>query len=299
MYALLPLLLVFLSVGIILVLIVRKFPQLTLLDVESIPEVKEEKKKNEFLKKRAEKKNAEAKEKKKARWDPMIHMAKKVRDSFRSFFASIEKKVFHDAFARARKNKIEQGISPEQEIPALLQSGRLAYENQDYNLAEKKYIEVIRLAPKNAESYQGLAEVYIKFGQKKEAEETLQFVHHLTPHNDDILVLLAELCEETGRNHDAMRYYEKALLLNDGVASRFAKYAGLLEAEKQYPAALEALSQALELESENPKYLDNIIELAIMMNNKELAEEYYKKLRLVNSHNQKLLIFKDKIQGLG
>ena len=46
MYALLPLLLIFFSFVVIIFIIVRKFPQLTLLDVENIPEVKEEKKRN-------------------------------------------------------------------------------------------------------------------------------------------------------------------------------------------------------------------------------------------------------------
>ena len=140
--------------------------------------------------------------------------------------------------------------------------------------------------------------MYEKLGQNKEAEETYKFLHYLVPNDDLVLVSLAELSEKNDKNTEAIQYYEKALLLNDSVASRFAKLAALLENEKQYAPALEAMQQAVELESQNPKYLDNLTELAIMVGNKELAEEGYGKLRLVNPDNQKLPLLKEKIQSL-
>jgi len=298
MYALLPLLLIFLSFAVIIFIIVKKFPQLTLLDVESIPEVKEEKKKDEFLKKRAEKKSKEQKEKKKEKWQPFFTLSKNIQATFRAFTGTIEKKVFHHTFSRSRAKKIEEGITPEQEITALLREATHAQDEQNFDIAEKKYIEIIRLDPKHVEAYQGLAKVYQELGQKKEAEETYKFLHHLVPNDDSVLVSLAELAEESGKNTEAIQYYEKSLLINDGLSSRFARLAELLENEKQYAAALEAMEQAVELEPQNPKYLDNLIELAIMVGNKEQAEEVYGKLRLVNPDNHKLPLFKEKIHSL-
>lgn len=298
MYALLPLLLIFFSFVVIVFVIVKKFPQLTLLDVESIPEVKEEKKKNEFLKKRAEKKNQETKEKQKEKIEPILQMSKNIQSSFRKFVGQIEKRVFQDTFRRVRQQKIEQGISPQDEIQTLLKDAMFAYEQENFESAEKKYIEVIRLDPKEVLAYSGLADVYVALKQTKEAEETYKFVHHLDPNNEHVLVSLADLAEAQGNITAAIGYYEKAVILNDSVSSRFAKFANLLQGEKQYHAALESMKQALELEPQNPKYLDNIIELAIMVGNKALAEEQYKKLRLVNPDNQKLPVLKEKIQDL-
>lgn len=298
MYALLPLLLIFFSFALIIFLIVKKFPQLTLLDVESIPEVKEEKKKDEFLKKRAEKKSKEVKEKKKEKWQPYVALSKNLQTGFRSFTGTIEKKVFHDTFSRSRTKKIQQGVTPEHEIKILLREAHHAWSEKNVDVAEKKYIEIIRLDPKHVEAYQGLAKVYSELGQDKEAEETYKFLHHLVPNDDSVIVSLAEIAEENGKNTEAIQYYEKSLLLNDSNASRFAKLSTLLEDENQYPPALEAIKQAVELEPQNPKYLDNLIELAIMVGNKELAEEGYGKLRLVNPQNHKLPLFKDKIQAL-
>lgn len=299
MYAILPLLLIFFSFAVIIFLILKKFPQLTLLDVESIPEVKEEKKKDEFLKKRAEKKIQEQKEKKKVKWQPLLEFSKSMQTGFRNFVGGIEKKVFHINFKKIRAQKIEEGITPEQEIVVLLREAENARRAENLDQAEKKYIEIVRLDPKHVDAYRGLAEVYVGLGQIKEAEETYKFLHHLLPNDDMVFMSLAELAEEQGKTTEAIQYYEKALLLNDSASSRFAKLSGLLESEKQYPAAFEAMEQALELESENPKYLDNIIELAIIVGNKERAEEAYQKLRLVNPDNQKLPLFKDKIHALG
>ncbi len=299
MYAIFPLLLIFCSFAAIIFLIVKKFPQLTLLDVESIPEVKEEKKKDEFLKKRAEKKTQEQKEKKKIKWQPLLDFSEHLQSGFRSFVGTIEKKVFHINFAKNREKKLEEGISPEQEIALLLHEAENARHAENLDQAEKKYIEIIRLNPKHIDAYRGLAEVYMGLGQKKEAEETYKFLHHLIPNDDMVCISLAQLAEEEGKTTLAIQYYEKSLLLNDSIASRFAHLAGLLESEKQYPAALEAMEQSVELEPQNPKYLDNLIELAIIVSDKELAEETYQKLRLVNPDNHKLPLFKDKIQALG
>lgn len=298
MYALFPLLLIFFSFVVIVFVIVKKFPQLTLLDVESIPEVKEKNKKNEFLKKRAEKKNQETKEKKKEKIEPILQMSKNVQSSFRKFVGQIEKRVFQDTFRRVRQQKIEQGISPQEEIQTLLKDALFAYEQENFEIAEKKYIEVIRLDPKEISAYSGLADVYMALKQTKEAEETYKFVHHLDPNNEHVLVGLAELAESHGDITAAIGYYEKSVLLNDGISSRFAKLASLLQGEKQYPAALEAMTQAVELEPQNPKYLDNIIELAIMVGNKAFAEKEYQKLRLVNPDNQKLPLLKERIESL-
>ena len=49
-----PIILIVLSLGMIGSVILRKIPQLSVLDVENIPEVKEEKKKEALLKKRVE-----------------------------------------------------------------------------------------------------------------------------------------------------------------------------------------------------------------------------------------------------
>ena len=62
MYDYIPFILIVGSLAVILRLIIRKYPQLTLIDVDGIPQVREEKKKDEFLRKRVEKRLKQTKQ---------------------------------------------------------------------------------------------------------------------------------------------------------------------------------------------------------------------------------------------
>ena len=53
MFNIIPFLFVVIPLVLAIVIVVRKFPQLVLLDVESLPEVKEGKRKETYLRKRA------------------------------------------------------------------------------------------------------------------------------------------------------------------------------------------------------------------------------------------------------
>jgi predicted Zn-dependent protease len=66
----------------------------------------------------------------------------------------------------------------------------------------------------------------------------------------------------------------------------------------QPETAREALLSALQLEPKNPKYLDLLIEVAILCNDSGLAITAYNELRLVNPENQKLDYFKGKISQM-
>ena len=59
--------------------------------------------------------------------------------------------------------------------------------------------------------------------------------------------------------------------------------------------AKEAALQAVELEPQNPKYLDLLIETAIICGDKATAVRSLEELRLVNPDNQKLDSFRERI----
>ena len=62
--------------------------------------------------------------------------------------------------------------------------------------------------------------------------------------------------------------------------------------------ACENLREALDLEPNNPRYLDLILDLSIMKKDKEEASRYFEKLAAVNPENQKLADWKEKIDSL-
>jgi len=61
---------------------------------------------------------------------------------------------------------------------------------------------------------------------------------------------------------------------------------------------MEAIQQALDIEPQNPRYVDNFIETSIILKRKDLAEEGYKQLRMINPDNQKLEVFRQRIDEI-
>ncbi|MBD3311580.1 MAG: tetratricopeptide repeat protein [Candidatus Magasanikbacteria bacterium] len=303
-YSIIPFILVLLALVVIIVVLIRKFPQLTLLDVENLPEVKEEKKKDDFLKKRVDKKNIENKEKITKKIEPLIEIWKKIQIKFRKYVGKVkleagEKTELQSVVRQAtEKNEKQKDSEITSEVDKLLKEGDAAYEQEDYEKAEEKYIEAIRVDAKNISAYRGLGDVYVKQGQLSEAKETYKFLLQLDEDDDYVLIKLGDVFEKEGNYAEAIRYYEKAILLNPNISNRFAKFAELLESVEEYGAANEAILQALELEPQNPKYLDKLVEISILIGQKSNAEEAFKRLRMVNPENQKLLSFRQRIDEM-
>ena len=65
-------------------------------------------------------------------------------------------------------------------------------------MAEKKYIEAVRLDPKSKDAYRGLGDVYLRQGHIAEAKETYAFVAQLDPNDDYVFIKLSELAEQEG-----------------------------------------------------------------------------------------------------
>ncbi len=297
-YSFIPFLLILGSLATIIVIIIRKFPQLSLLDIDNLPEIKEEQKKDEYIKKHAEKKAAEKTKLIAKNLSPMVQRAKEMQLSFRKYVGVIEKKAVASMTERRKKKLPRERAQEVREIKSILQEATVAAERFDYDSAEAKFIAVIRLDPKNTAAYRGLGDVYFVQKQFKEAKETFTFLLQIDPNDEHSLVKLAEIAEGDGNLEEAVEHYQQAALLNDNKSPRFAKIAQLLKDLGHYETSLAAIEQAVELEPENPKYLDFLAEISILVGDKSVAEAAYQQLRMVNPENQKLPILKDKIDQL-
>lgn len=293
-----PIILIVASLAVIIFLIVRKFPLLSLLDVDSIQEVREGKKKEELIKKRMEKSVIEAKKLWRIKLEPVFKKLREIQLAFRKYVGKVERSLVREEKKKSKVVTIENKLDNVQELRTLLQGAVYCFEHGDWEGAEKKYILAINIDKKNFDAYYGLGQVYINQKQLNEAEETFRFLHHLYPNDSGLLVKLAELAEDKGKIEEAIEYYEQSVLLEDSKASTFVKIAELLKKIGQLEPALEAIRQAVELEPQNPKYLDFFLETSIMLGDKKLAEEVYQQLRMVNPENQKLVSFKERIEKI-
>ncbi len=281
-------------------LIIRKFPHLANLDVNNLDEEKTYRKKREIINKRIEKSSGILKEKIIKSLLPLEKIWGKLQLQFRIYVGKIERLLHHEQALKTKQRKnIVSSEESEQRIIQLISEGEQQLKAENYDKAEEVFISAIKIDPKSTVAYRGLGDTYLAKNSIEEARQTYKFLIRMEPDDDSVLVKLAEIAESQGNLEEAIEYYQQAVLVNDSFSPRFYHLAELLVKVGQPQVATEAILQAVELEPQNPKYLDLLIEIAIICGNKDLALKGYGELRLVNPENAKLHSFKDRIYKIG
>lgn len=256
---LLPVIVMGLCLGVIGFVFIRKIPRLRVVDVSSSPKERNKRTKDQILMQRLERVH-------KTRLTNMSRAAMKVVGGVSRMGRRAVQRVhaWEQYYEKLKKSSTNMQDEPDLSmIDALIEEAEGYAKNEEYVLAEKKYIEVISHHPRNTKAYQGLADVYAAGKQYDEAKETLLFVLRLTPENAQVHAQMAEL--ET-----------------------------LLHRPKQ---ALEQASRAIELAPKHPKILDTFIETAFLAGEKKEAERGIKLMEKVNPENTKLSGWKERLNA--
>ena len=257
-----------LSILSILYIVIRKFPALSILDVENIPGEKEAKFKERILRQRLERD-----------FGQVAKFCLRLRSLVGNFIGDLLKKRYQK-LSKVRDNLRRQKklsfTEKKERIGDLFVRAKKALSEYDYESAEKHLIEVISLDAKRLSAFLDLAEVYRLRKNFQEARATLEHALKLAlqfSHNPEMLegIVVAEI-------HFSLAWICFELGLFDD--------------------ALEYTRQALDAEPNNPRYLDLILDLSIMRKDKKLALASWEKLAAVNPENNKLEELKAKIDLL-
>lgn len=289
------LILIVVSLALVVVIIIRKFPQLANLDIENLPAEKILKTKKQIITKRIENKGAVLKEKIILRLRPLKKYWENMQSRFRIYVGKVQRLWQHEQVARQKRQVVADPETRTEELAQLIHEAEGYLTAKDYEQAENTFISAISLDPKNAVAYRGLADAYLAKNELEEARQTYRFLTRLEPDDDSALIKLAEIAESQGDLEEAIEYYQRAVLINDSLSPRFYHLTELLLKVGQPDVAKEAALQAVELEPQNPKYLDLLIETAIICGDKVAALKGLEELRLVNPDNQKLDSFRERI----
>jgi tetratricopeptide (TPR) repeat protein len=296
-----PVILIVISIVVIGIIVGRKFPQLGNLDIDNLPQEKEARKKQELIQRRVVAESGALAEKLKKVFAPVRWVWGQLQLKFRIYVGKIERFWHHEQREKKEQQAPTVATSPEDlndRLTALLQRGTQNFEQNYYDKAEEFFIAAIKLDPKYALAYRGLADTYLAQGSLTEAKETYQYLLQLQPKDDNTLAKVAELFEKEGKLEEAVTYLQQAVIINDSLSSRFFYLADLLMRLGQPEVAREAIAQAVELEPKNPKYLDLLIETGILCGDKDLALRGFNELRLVNPENKKLDSFQTRVNSL-
>jgi len=253
----------------VLFIIIRKFSVLSVLSIDSIPGEKEASFKKELIKKKVDR-------------DLF-----KIVNVFISLGNSIKRKgksslsIFEGNLRKLKsfylKKKVFSLEKKGQIIKDLFKEVGSAEKEDDDALTEAKLLEIINLDEKNAEAFFALGHFYFEADKFNEAIQT--FSH--------VLKLLIREKKESGRTGDI------------SISEVYFSLAEVAKEMERTDNALEYIAEALDLEPNNPRFLDLALNLSVIKKDKKLAENYYYKMSEINPENKKLITWENEIEALG
>lgn len=268
MLTIISLILVGFCLVIILAILFKKFPVLAILDVDNLPGDKEAKFKDKIIKQRMERDFSKI-------GGLVARVFLFINNRFSGFLNSTKIQL-----QKVKLNyKINSHLSWAQRlrrIKELFLEIEHYLKKENYNEAEEKLVEIVSLDDKNLKAFLKLASLYDHQKKWTEAKQTYEYVLKLAhKHKDDDLI-------QAGINLSEI-YWS---------LSWVGKELGDLDFAKQN------IQEALDLEPNNPRYLDLILDLSIIKKDKETALYYLEKLAAVNPENNKLADLSEKISAL-
>ncbi|MBI2459689.1 MAG: tetratricopeptide repeat protein [Parcubacteria group bacterium] len=287
MYNIIPLLLILISLSVVIVIVSRKFSVLASLDVDSIPAEKEAKFKKRIISNRLERNII----KYWARAGRLLAPLGKLAGDYL-------KAKLHKLYQAKNVYEASQGADDSKMIDQLFSQAEELKKHDDLASAERKYIEIIGLDSKNLKAFKELGRIYFEKKEFEEARETFEHILKLKTDDEDIYDNLAQIAKEKGDLNKARSEYLKSLNINKQNTQTLFSLAEVYRAMGKLPEAARSLKKVLKIESANPRYLDTMLEISIIIKDKALALDAYKKLAKANPDNNKLEEFKRQIDEM-
>ncbi len=282
----------------VVTIVARRFPTLAAIDTTSIPVERQGKLKTRLIEQRLKRKVELALRALLAALRPMSH-------AFTSFLRQRYERLL--ALERQYRTRVTTptALSPEErekkdfEIDRLLTAAHSALDRGAIEEAERDAIDVIAKDPRNVRAYRVLASVYLENKDYEHARETLEFIiQRLHVEDDEVYAELGQVDSGEGKLEEAKRDLEKSIAVNSQAAEHFLDLCRVNLALGDTASAFESCKRAVEIEPNNPKFLDALVETSIVSGKREWASETLEKLRAVNPENQKLEEFQARIANL-
>lgn len=279
--------LILISASYLVWLVWQKLPNLSNINVGNLPEIQVKKKKDYILKNRLKRDLGKLSDLGRATLAPT---KEKVFDFFKEKYSKLQE--LEKDLRRRSHEQFNAVITKAQKIENLLLEAKQFFNAGEYSKAEDNLLEALAIDQYSVEVYKLLAEVYRAKKEYEQAKETLSYLLKLT-HNEDagVFTSLAEISKVRGNLKEAEEEYLKSISLSDENHLNFLSLAEVYLELDDREQALATAQRALLLSPNNPKILDFLINISIIIQDKELANKYLAKLREVNPENQKIAHF--------
>jgi len=281
MFNIIPLILILISLVVISVIVIKKFPILANLDIESIQSEREARFKEQIVSNRLKRNYFRYYNQTMKFVRPVLQV---IGNSFKWLYHRLLE--FRDNY---NKDQAPVEADAEVSIEQLFAEIEVLQKEENIQETENKLIKVISLDPKNIKAFRMLGELYFSRKDFNEAKQTWEHALRLTEKELENL--------EQGRDGEGRDGFseEKLTRLLSEFYFDLASVSVKIENLKD---ALENIKKALKIEPNSPRYLDMMLEISIIKKDKQLAEKTYFKLEKVNPENNKLIEFKKQIDAI-
>jgi tetratricopeptide (TPR) repeat protein len=274
-------------------IVISKFPQLSLVETSSSSDDKQDGLKKALLEQRLKRQFSGGF---KILFSILKPIGNKIVDWFEHIVTNFKKKE-EEYRHKLLHADFKEEVDKEQKISKLLISAQELLLDKKTKEAEERYIDILKVDPQNKEAYMKLARLY---WEQKDYDHAIELYKYMLKIMEDgkIYSNLGAIAEERGNLKEAEDNYLSALDSNDDVDEVYFNLAKLYSEQEDLSKSLDMIQKSIEIQPSNPKYLDFLLQIAILVQDKKLASETWQTLANVNPENQKLEEYKELVDEL-
>ena len=270
------------GIGVIIIIVIRKFPTLASIDTEDLPEEQQSQLKKDIM---ADRLSRKIKERLGFIQDAMVPIGRVIKRAGIDFY--------NNARSLEKRYRLKRTEHPKSPIPTSVVEGEILAEAESYfkkgemDKAEDAYISLIRHDERNIAAYEGLSEVYF---EKKEYEYAKATHNYILQFKDKAIKKSPSKKNNKGKR--AVTEDEREIALHH------FELGEIYEKNNEQNKALRSYKEAVKLDKRNPKYLDRLTEVSILQGNKLLSQKTLDTLKEVNTDNTKIRDWQRRIDAL-
>ena len=271
------------SLVIVLFIAIRKFPKVKTLDVSTVPAARKAEVRDRILMERMKRSSKKSREVVKKGTVPLFKAV-----------GNISRKIFKKIYALEKKYKKEAETNVplkagdvKNKIRNLFDESQKLAKDEKYQEAEKIFIEIISLDPRNLDAYNGLTDIYLEMKEYQQALQTEEFV----------LKLERKKTKEVEKETETGQKYKVASNAHE-LADVYSDLGYIYQMMENEEKSAENYYKALEYERNNPKHISQMLEIYIKQGKKPQAFGLIERLEKVNPDNQKLKDYREQITGV-
>lgn len=303
MWNILGIILIAAGIALIYSVLVKKFPQLKLIDLSTLAKERHAEVKSRIMKDRFDRSLGALQNKTSTAVEKASTRVKGLYERAYGSLKHMEAKMDGGGAPPVKARPMARPAAPKPAAaglpePTPFEAAEAARKDARHEEAERLYIEVLKRDAKDVDAYRGLAELYIDQKLYDQAAETLEFLLRLTGDDDRALGRLGQVEASRGNFQEA----EARILRSIEVATDASVYRADLGrvylASGETRKAFEQFRTVLQAEPHNPKYLDYFLEASILVGDRDAAGEALGALEEVNPENAKLTDFRTRIERM-